>query len=74
MDSGKVRKVLLNHDKTCILSTSEDGTFYVNRIDYPTFVSAARGMFIERYDHPEVTFGITSGTLNEELQLESLHY
>lgn len=34
MDYGKVRKVLLNYDKTAILSTSEDGTFYVNKIDY----------------------------------------
>lgn len=72
MDYGKVRKVLLNYDKTAILSTSEDGTFYVNKIDYQTFVSAARGMFIDKYDYPELSNGITSGTLNEDIQLESL--
>jgi hypothetical protein len=70
MDYGKVRRVLLSHDRTTIMSTSEDGTFYVSRIDYNTFVQAARGMFIEKFDYPELTNGITSGTLNEEIKLE----
>lgn len=34
IDYGRVRRVLINFDKTAILSLAEDGTLYVNKIDY----------------------------------------
>ena len=34
MDYGKVRKVLINFDKTAVLSCGDDGTLYVYKVDY----------------------------------------
>lgn len=71
MDYGRVRKVLLNYDKTAVLSVADDGTLYVYRIDYQGFITAARGVFIETFQMPELSNGINSGTFNEEIPLES---
>jgi hypothetical protein len=38
MDYGKVKRVLLNFDKTAVISVAEDGTMYVYRIDYQGFI------------------------------------
>ena len=41
-NSGRVVKVAFNHEKTALLTTSEDGTIFVYKIDYGSFCRAAK--------------------------------
>ena len=67
IDYGNVRKVVVNFDKSAILSVGEDGTFYVYSLDYNAIVQSARGLTIETFDHPQLQYGMTSGSFSEEI-------
>jgi len=43
VDYGKVNKVLVNSDKTSLLSCADDGTIYVYKFDFKGFEGASKG-------------------------------
>ncbi len=42
-DYGKVRSVLLNSEKSMLLSTSDDGTLMTRQIDFNAVIRIAKG-------------------------------
>lgn len=43
-DNGKVCKVVFNHERNTILTTAEDGTIFVYKIDFGSFMRAAKSL------------------------------
>jgi WD40 repeat protein len=41
-DTGKICKVAFNHEKNVVITTGEDGTIFIYKIDYGSFCRAAK--------------------------------
>ncbi|CAD8122108.1 unnamed protein product [Paramecium sonneborni] len=70
MDYGRVRKVSLTFDRTGVLSVSDDGTFYVYKLDFQSFLMQLSGNEVSDFQYSEFTMGINSGTFAEEIAYE----
>lgn len=68
-DYGKVFKVVMNYDKTAILSVGGDGFQYCYKFDQKSLVNIVKGDVIENFSYPELANGITEATFVEEISL-----
>jgi len=66
---GVVKKLALNIENTAVMSTSEDGTLLVHKIDFSTFTRGVKGEYIEpgQISIPSVILGISSANFSDKI-------
>ena len=68
---GLVRRTILNHERSCLLSAADDGSIFVYKLDEQGYVKAAKGEHPSNFVFKELEgTGITEGIFSEHIDLQ----
>ena len=68
---GLVRRTILNHERSCLLSAADDGSIFVYKLDEQGYVKAAKGEHPSNFVFKELEgTGITEGIFSEQIDLQ----
>ncbi|EAS07768.2 WD repeat protein (macronuclear) [Tetrahymena thermophila SB210] len=68
-DTGAIKKVVMNHEKKCVMSVGNDGTLFIYKIDLPSIKKITRGEIIEDFQFEEFVGGLGEHSFAEQIEL-----
>ena len=74
-DIGRISKVALNHEKNSLITTSEDGTIFVYKIDYGSFCRAVKSsepLEVESIMIPSSILGLNEVSFIDKLETDEV--